>query len=452
MDPILLPFAESDNLDYFALYASLKAYSGSLTEQIILSYLVSRHKCRMEAVGLYSIPHEHQDGLCDTLGCNRRALNRAFRKLEKEGKILLILHAHGTYARLTDAVTMPDASEKFVKIPVCRSIPVRPCKPRCPEFDIEHEGDFITEAEEKAAQRKYDREMKLYEKAREEYHEKLASYRRRCLEYSLTGRPYIMYRIVRAMYSEIPAAGAIKRAHQTHKKMKSLHTGAVYGIQGFQQWIVGDAKTLRKDVESILSVGNEYPLVWVNKQMALSNHLQQIFTPVPPSEYMDEKWSGKAGELAALDTWCEAVAEESREMQLRNRSLSKMNHYMAYLSLALRQWSVVHARYDWDSIIADVFDTPSQYGIPELGMIFCLTPMCGAVPILKAFGGDTFTLKKQRELTSRLAHGLAGKQREIWERPETQEAYRSGWDSWQRSACEWVECASPEAPTTPQSA
>lgn len=449
MDPILLPFAESDNLDYFALYASLKAYSGSLTEQIILSYLVSRHKCRMEAVGLYTIPHEHQDGLCDTLGCNRRALNRAFRKLEKAGKILLILHAHGTYARLTDAVTMPDASEKFVKIPVCRSIPVRPQSPIPPTYGESFHG-VITDALEKAEERRYKRAMTLYQKQKEEYPDKLARYRLRCLEYSLTGRSYIMYRIVRAMYSEIPAAGAIKRAHQTHKKMKSLHTGAVYGIQGFQQWIVGDAKTLGKDVESILSVGNDYPLVWVNKQMAVSGWLQQVFTPVPASEYSDEKRDTDS--LTELDAWCEQILEARQSVKRDAHALCKLKDYKSYLSHAFKQWCKVQETEEGDTFNEVVYRAPEDYGIPALGMIFCLSPLNGEAPILGAFEEDTSSLEKQRELTSRLAHGLAGKQREIWERPETQEAYRSGWDSWQRSACEWGECASPEAPTTPQSA
>ena len=485
MHDAIIPFSTSDDLPNFGLYAYLLGHSASLTEQVILSYLVSRKLRNPTDEGLYTIPSEHVDGLSDTLGIAREALYRAFRKLETGGKIALKSTTRGLYARLADDVRMPKEREKFVKIPVVRTVPYQPEHPEYPEQpdplpSKEYYFDYWVErlgageavlADEMAEMyypkdakiyntlvRNYERDLSQYKTLIKKYPLDLARWRLKCMEYNLKGRPYIMYRIVKAMYSEIGGAGAAKKALRQHKRMKPLQTGAVYGLQGFKSWIGGDDKTLRKAVEAMISEkGREgFPLVWVNWQGSTAGHRQQIFTPVPVSEFTNDKIEDKKLDAAFLDFWCESMLVKEQMSRRNKLAVSRLKTPDGFEEYALRIYTNLMEEYS--SRTPDGFyEIPERYGIPVLGMIFLLTPRAETPPAVIApckrrriremppgtilsdlwcegYYRSEFTqeerLTAQHQLCVKLADALTGKAAELWHSEEFQTAFCERWAAW----------------------
>lgn len=481
MHDAIIPFSASDNLPDFGLYAYLLDHSKSLTEQVILSYLVSRKLRNPTDEGLYTIPAEHLDGLSDTLGIAREALYCAFRKLEKGGKIALKSTTRGLYARLADDVRMPKEREKFVRIPVVRTVPYQPVHPKCPKDPIimpslvyytahweERLGAGTLQAKVEAQaqyaadkkicdrlQKNYESDLKIFKTELTEYPMKLARWRLRCMIYDLKGRPYIMYRIVKAMYSEIGGAGAAKKALRQHKKKKPLQTGAVYGLQGFKQWIGGDDKTLRKAIEAMNSAnGREgFPLVWANWQCSTTGYRQQIFTPVPASEYTDDKMWEKMLDASSLDAWCESMLSEQRIPRRNRRAVSRLRTPDEFEEYAERIYAIIREEYPRRKP-GDLYTNPEKYGIPLIGMIFLLTPRTNTPPSALAPGiarempeyispmeywlngyyqsqsQFEIRLTGQHQLCVKLAAALAGKAAELWHSEEFQTAFRERWAAW----------------------
>lgn len=392
---------------YIELYAYLKNYSGTLTEQIVLAYLNGRRKYDHPGAELQLISPEHVVNLATMCGVDKRALYRAFKSLATAGMIEHKSTQAGLYARICDTVPTPEAIEKdlfgadsekhlqFARLFFRRSAPVKP------ELDPEADSETVAKYHKKA----------------------LPAWRKRCLEYSLTGLPYVLYSIVMAVYAV--------------KTKKGGHTfyNSVTGTAGFQLWLaVSKPHTINKALKELQAIaGHEHlSLLFRAASTGRTGHTLYDYTPQPESYFSESgNYVAKYGaDLAALDTLCERLTAARVEAaqackRVRPDNLAYLKDWDAYLAYGLKKYNKLTEE---QQAAPDLFTDPEKYGIPALSMRALLTPGADcAAPIINAGVSEDCTMNEQFKLSK--SRTLTGHQLKTWE-TGAKDVWCDHWCSW----------------------
>lgn len=284
-------------LDKFCYYARLRTEAKTVTEQLILSYLMSADYVLPSEEGKHRLPAQ---AIAHQAGCGNEAVYDAIRKLGKRDKLEVLDKATNKGLPLLKLL-IPVPPQKEVGLYFTLEMPTdtgfRAVFPKRPAEEPRRDGN----------DRQNDRYEKEWEKACDEF-ERAALFLKRDYAISkLTGSELIAYRAIKATCIDIPAAkkGKVK-AHgynkqeqpqdgQQEKKKDGKQKaeperqeekvyGRFFGAAALAQWMPGSEKTLRR----VLNTLEEKKLVWKKINPVVSNEAHKVYTytPTPATEFL----------------------------------------------------------------------------------------------------------------------------------------------------------------------